>query len=507
MQRFGLPEGYIERLDPDYFSDAEYYSASVIHQPEVYDAADYLLRSSGRSIVVDIGCGTGRKLLTIQAQRRIGVDFGSNIAFCRSHHADWGEWVEADLSNPPCLAIADLANHDTVVICADVVEHLPDPGPLLSLLAACYRNGAIVLTSTPDRERVRGAEHKGPPPNAAHVREWALDEYSSLLSSMGLPPTFAGYTLNNNAARELKTIVSVHDIGVDRARAAAALSWSRPVAIMSTFNEIDVISEVVLDLLSQGCDVVALDNWSTDKTWERLESLAAEHPGRMRAERFPASGPTACYEWQQILRRKEEIAAGFRGRWVMHTDADEIRRAPFPGLTIAEGFRIAEWYGANRVGFNLISFRPIDDRPFGQLTLEGSLPYFEYGTRPGHFLQRKAWLQGSERVDLASTGGHEVSFSGARDFPYRFLLKHYPIRSSEHGRNKVIHERQARWSPHEKNDLGWHTQYDHYSSESDFSWRTDDLYRFDSNFWREHGLVITTDIGERRLAASRRAPP
>ena len=43
--------------------------------------------------------------------------------------------------------------------------------------------------------------------------------------------------------------------------------------------------------------------------------------------------PTSNYEWQEIPRRQEEIAIEFAGRWILHIDADEIRRPPFPHST------------------------------------------------------------------------------------------------------------------------------------------------------------------------------
>lgn len=392
-----------------------------------------------------------------------------------------------------------MTGDDTVVVCADVIEHLADPRPLLGLLADCRHRGALVITSTPDRVRVRGADHKGPPTNPSHVREWALDEYVALLADHDLPCTYAGYTINNTAHRELKTIVTIHDGSVERARTSPDAA-PPPVAILAAYNEADVIQEVAEDLLAQGCDLVLIDNWSDDGTWEAMSALSQRHPARVRTERFPADGPAFHYEWRDILRRKEEIAASFPGRWILHTDADEVRRSPFAGTNLAEGLAIAQRCRANRVGFNLVNLRPVDDRPFVPGTLAHHFGHFEFGSRPGHFVQAKAWLQGTHRVDLASSGGHMADFPGARDFPYKFLLQHYPIRSREHGRRKVLVERRGRWSPYERETLKWHSQYDGFSSDSPFTWSADGLHRFDESFFREHGLLIMTDILEKRLS-------
>jgi SAM-dependent methyltransferase len=259
MQKFRLPADYVERPEPAYFDDSLYFDSEIVHQPEVYEAASFFARAPGRTTIIDIGCGNGRKLRGVQAARHVGVDFGANISFCRRHFPSWGEWIDADLSRPDCIKIAGLVENSCVVVCADVIEHMVDPEPLVALLAECHRRGAIVVTSTPDRARVHGAGHNGPPSNKSHVREWALAEYDAYLADRGLPSIFAGYTLNNNIARELKTIITIHDVAI--APSPVGAMELAPLAILSAYNEADVIGEVCEDLLDQGCDVVAIDNW------------------------------------------------------------------------------------------------------------------------------------------------------------------------------------------------------------------------------------------------------
>lgn len=435
----------------------------------------------------------------MRAERLIGIDFGSNLSSFRARYGRKCEWHEADLSDPSCVSLSELANENVVVVCSDFVEHLGDPRPLIALLTACYRRGAFVLTSTPDRIRVRGKDHKGPPPNPSHVREWALSEYTAFLAEQGLPAIYAGYTINNNKDQELKTIITIHDIRIHNSRRRLG-DVRRPLAILAAYNEVDVIEEVTEDLLSQGCDLVVMDNWSGDGTWDFLEDLARRNSSQVSIERFPANGPLQHFEWRDLLSRKEEIAASHPGRWIIHTDADEIRRSPFPDMTLAEAFALAERTGANRVNFNLMNFRPIDDRHFIPGSLKSHFNHFEYGTRPGHFRQGKAWLQGKEKVDLSKSGGHSVEFPQVNDFPFKFVLQHYPIRSHAHGQRKILIDRRPRWSAYERR-LGWHIQYDECSEKSVFVWDRSKLQKVDDQFWQTHGLVIMTDIEQRRLAA------
>lgn len=205
-----LPPDYVSRGRPEYHHEDSVAMSGVTWQPEVYELAGEFAKARLLKTVVDIGCGSGLKLEAIDVPRRVGVDFGPNLEWCREHHA-WGEWIEADFETNDLRKIEPLLGPDTVIICADVVEHLIDPDPLIQLWRKAYNSGSIVITSTPDRVRVRGADHRGPPGNPAHVREWQLEEYLDLLKSRGLPVTAAGWTIDNDRDRQLMTIVTVHD--------------------------------------------------------------------------------------------------------------------------------------------------------------------------------------------------------------------------------------------------------------------------------------------------------
>ena len=494
MSQFFLPNNYVSCAEPTYFIDTP---SDTTWQPEVHDAVRYLLAATGRSIIVDVGCGNGDKLCGLQG-RRIGIDFGANLQACRERHAGEADWIEANLGTANIIAAmpsCDLAN--AVVVCSDVIEHLLDPTRLLEALSEFARRGAIVITSTPDRVRVRGTDHMGPPSNPSHVREWTMTEYAQMLTASGLDPTFFGYTLNNSADRLPNTIVSISDARMHHP--APKVFSARPLAIIAAYNELDILPEVLDDWLLQGCDVHVIDNWSDDGSWETVNSLARRSPARITIERFPAGGPLPHYEWRKLLARKEEIAWRHQGRWIIHTDADEMRRAPFPWMTMADAFDFATGASCNRIDFTVINFRPTEiDADEASPTRR--MTRYRFGTRPGHFNQRKAWFQGRERVDLVSSGGHTAGFHGARDFPYKFLLKHYPIRSHEHGRKKVLIERHDRWSPTEKVELGWHVQYDAFNQSSNFLWTAAETDQWNErSFWQDNGLVVMTDLVRLRL--------
>lgn len=228
----------------------------------------------------------------------------------------------------------------------------------------------------------------------------------------------------------------------------------RVVAIISAYNEADVIGPVLDHLAGHGIASYLLDNGSTDET----ASVAGERLGRglLAIESMPPPQGEGV-SWRAILARKEELARELGADWYIHHDADEFREAPLPGTTLRAAIAWVDRMGYNAIDFRVLNFSPVDDafRP-------GDDPR-EHLTRwepPAEYdrLQRKAWKAGSGDVTLED-GGHDVRFDGRRLFPLRFLLRHYPIRSQAHGSRKVMRERKGRFHADEL-EMGWHRQYD-----------------------------------------------
>ncbi len=239
------------------------------------------------------------------------------------------------------------------------------------------------------------------------------------------------------------------------------------LAIVTCFNEADVIAGLIERLIQDRIKVHVIDNWSTDQTPELLAEAQQRHPGDLQIERFPAGGPSPHFELASLLERVEEIATESSADWIVHHDADEIREACWPGWSLRDALYAVQQFGFTCVDHTVANFEPVDDRFEPGDDLVAHFRHFSFGDAPGHFLQQKAWRNCAEVVDLASTGGHEARFSSRRVFPYKFLLRHYPIRSEEHGRRKILRERRERFSPAER-ALGWHRHYDAFDEATSF---------------------------------------
>ncbi|HNY30897.1 MAG TPA: glycosyltransferase [Fibrobacteria bacterium] len=237
----------------------------------------------------------------------------------------------------------------------------------------------------------------------------------------------------------------------------------RIVALVSSFNEGDVIGPVLEGLIAEGIDVYLIDNASTDDTVLQASRLLGK--GLIHIERFPhdAGYPSRSekeYVWTDILRRKEELALHLGADWYLHADADEFRESPWEGLSLSEAIRKADSEGWNAINHELFNFRPTDDSfprgedPRRHLTGYEAGDWFDS-------VQIKTWKNPGVRVDLASSGGHSVGIPRRLVCPIPFILRHYPIRGESHGRRKVMAERLGRFSPEEK-ARGWHVQYDEF---------------------------------------------
>ncbi len=233
---------------------------------------------------------------------------------------------------------------------------------------------------------------------------------------------------------------------------------AKTVAIIACYNEMDIIESVVRSFISQEVEVCVIDNWSQDGTWELLNLMQGSMP-TLRIERFPAEGPSPTYDWTGLLRRKEELALEFPGYWVLHTDADEVRLAPWPGMSLARALGVVDLYGYNAVDFLILNFRPVDEGYYPGANPESYFGYFEVADSPDLKYQVKCWKQRKNRVDLVSRGGHFVAFEGRSVFPYKFVCKHFPLRSPAHAVKKIVTDRRGRFSSEER-ARGWHAHYD-----------------------------------------------
>lgn len=262
-------------------------------------------------------------------------------------------------------------------------------------------------------------------------------------------------------------------------------------AIVSCYNESDILGETISSLIKEGVDVYVLDNNSTDSCLEIAESYLNKGVIGFEKISFSENG-REVYNWAGILTRKELLAKSLGYDWYIHADADEVRVSPWENLTLSEAIARVDQEGFNLINFKLFNFRLFDDALTHELV---SHRLTKYSDAEGYNqMQIKAWKAHSE-VDLVSHGGHKAMIQNPKVYPMRFILKHYPIRSLEQGVRKINNERKSRFSIDDRKK-NWHIQYDHYSVspeslKSELLWPEKELKCF---ILKEEQLVIKKEM-------------
>lgn len=482
-----LPRPYRRNQNNEPFVDS---SADFIYQPHVYELAARCAAAGKVSRVIDLGCGSGRKLSAMPPGLQISVfDLNPDEDALRASLPGFTLDVHRcnlDESFPELLK-EDLSN--AIIICSDVIEHLRRPLQFLEKLGQLAKYCRFMFLSTPARDRARGAGDLGPPGNLAHCQEWTLSEFLLLAQSAGLNLPLHGYTWNTDYHGWKSTILAIG--GKDALPESDIISVA-PCAIIKSFNDADFILQCIRHHRRQGLNVHVIDNWSTDNTFDISLGESESDPG-VTVERFP-SAPSEVYNWEALLRRTVSFAEERGVGWYLHVDSDEFRESPWMNVNLAKAIAHLDSLGYNAIDFTVLDFRYLVGEALGDRPWE-SMRFFEFGRRPGHFKQVKAWKFVGQTVDLWSSGGHDALFQDRRIFPLKFLLRHYPLRGVDHAFRKIFQERLPR-SELERSTRGWHTQYVGVSDERLNGWRRHELIAWHSvSFNTEYLMERISGIG------------
>jgi glycosyltransferase involved in cell wall biosynthesis len=212
----------------------------------------------------------------------------------------------------------------------------------------------------------------------------------------------------------------------------------RVVAILATHNEGRFIANCLEHLIRQGVEVYLIDNESTDQT----VAIASRYLSRglIAIQSLARKG---VFRLREQLECKELLAGTLQGDWFMHVDADEIHTTRRCDQTLAEALTEVDARGYNAVNFQEYTFTPTQEEPDHDHPnyLKTMRWYYPFAPYLPHRLN--AWKRQPERVDLASTGGHQVSFPGLRMYPESLVMRHYLFLSEAHAVRKFVQQTYA----------------------------------------------------------------
>ncbi len=204
---FGLPSGYAARATPAVPTPIT--DGAVAWQPDVYPTAANIARSLECDTLIDIGCDQVNQLKPLQSEfRLIGLGRGASTT-AAARAVPSGIWLEVDPENLDLSEMPADVLARSVVVCSEMIQTVVDPRSLLAALRHLLRHAPALVLSTPDRERTYGKQHKGPPPNQSHVRQWSLAELRALLEREGFVLASSTHTRSNVRSKDMSTAMIV----------------------------------------------------------------------------------------------------------------------------------------------------------------------------------------------------------------------------------------------------------------------------------------------------------
>lgn len=231
----------------------------------------------------------------------------------------------------------------------------------------------------------------------------------------------------------------------------------RVVGMLAVFNEADIIGQVIEHLISQGIELVILDNASSDGSYEISSGYLKK--GLLTIEREA----TATYQWANMLQRLYSMALEQNPKWVLFSGADEFLESPYAELDLKNAIEREASKGYNLIQFNNFEFWPTEkDCENLDIDVRRRIKYYTYNDN----FQFRCW-QVLPGIRVANGGSHYPSFprgKSVRISPTKFVMRHYKIRSYQQGIQKVFRDRLPRFDLEEKRK-GWGVHYDCFKAE------------------------------------------
>lgn len=199
--------------------------------------------------------------------------------------------------------------------------------------------------------------------------------------------------------------------------------------MLSIYNEQDIISDVIENLLDNGLNVVALDNGSTDRSFAICSELAARRGFVL--ERWDPVG----LDLEQLTLRLFRLAEKQKPDWLIFSDGDEIMETGRSGCTLRRAIEEADAAGYNLMQYNRFDFFMSDQ---DDLSVSSPVHRMHYYSWQGDFNYRAfKFLPG---LQAFPSFAHYPLF--APEYPYKvapekLVLRHYPYRSREHAGRKI----------------------------------------------------------------------
>jgi len=221
------------------------------------------------------------------------------------------------------------------------------------------------------------------------------------------------------------------------------------VGMLPVYNEVDIVEEVIQHLLSQGIDLVVLDNGSTDGSYEICKKFAEK--GLITLNQVK----TSKFDFPLILRILYDMALTRNPDWLIRSDQDEILESGTENLTLKEAIEQEDDKGCNLIQFNVFEFFATNDDNLTAKSIKDKFRYYSWQ----HDYAYRAWKH-IPGVRVENEAGHMPIFPEGCQYRIsekKFVMRHYRFRNKEQAiknneqrilRTKDIPERKIGWYAH-----------------------------------------------------------
>jgi len=200
--------GYRRNTNPSYDTDTSP-RENKLYQYNVYNRAITMAVKYNRGWIIDIGCGAGKKLhyLYKLGFNVVGIDFGANIKSARTKFSgiDKNRVILKEYNlNKDMPDISEKIIKNSILISADVIEHLINPDNLIKIFKTFIKMGAKGVISTPDNNKL---SRKMTPPRRSDVQVWSKNGFETYIKCHNMQYTL--FERLNNKVDKIKNGVGV----------------------------------------------------------------------------------------------------------------------------------------------------------------------------------------------------------------------------------------------------------------------------------------------------------
>jgi len=222
------------------------------------------------------------------------------------------------------------------------------------------------------------------------------------------------------------------------------------VGMMTVYNDEDFISEVLENAISQGIELVLLDDGSTDNTYE----ICSKFLGKGILELYQHKSNS--WDDEENRRIIYDLAFKHNPDWLILYGSDELLESWNNKVTLKDAISQVDREGYNLIQFNWFNFFLTSKDNEQSKCIKEKLKYYSWGS---DYLYR-SW-KNIPGVGLQAGGGHYPIFPQGityKIYPRKFVLRHYKYRNYEQFKKKA-QDRIKKIKGTSSEKLGWIQSY------------------------------------------------